>query len=116
MPALWQQLQRGYRENKNQTFTDPARKNDWKVFLLDVRQPHIPLATLARIKAPAFIMAGDRDVIRPEHMVAIYQHLPRAWLWIVPNSGHATLQEHADEFNRKTDAFFRAPSIPAPAR
>lgn len=112
-PALWQQLQRGYRENKQVVFTDPARKNDWKVFLLDVFQPHITLDALRRLSAPAFIIAGDHDVIRAQHTLTIYQALPRAWLWIVPDSGHATLLDHADEFNRKTDAFFRAKSIRA---
>ncbi|MBC6988354.1 alpha/beta fold hydrolase [Hymenobacter sp. BT491] len=116
MPELWQQMKRGYQEGKSQKFTDPTRKNDWKVFLLDWNQPHVPLSALGRIKAPAFIIAGDHDVIRPEHTVAIYQNLPRAWLWIVPNSGHATLREHAAAFNSKVDEFFRARSILAPAR
>jgi pimeloyl-ACP methyl ester carboxylesterase len=115
IPEVWQQMKRGYQEGRTQTFTDPNRRNDWKVFLLDWRQPHISLASLAKVKAPAFIIAGDRDVIRAEHTVAIYQNLPHAWLWIVPNSGHATLQEHADEFNQKVDEFFRAKSILAPA-
>lgn len=112
MPALWQQMRRGYQEGRGQTFTDPKRRNDWKVFLLDWNQPHVPLAALARIRVPVFIIAGDQDLIRPEHTVAIYQSLPRAWLWIVPNSGHATLLDHADEFNRKVDEFFRA-KVPA---
>ncbi|WP_232341572.1 alpha/beta fold hydrolase [Hymenobacter ginkgonis] len=114
-PALWRQQQRGYQENKAHPPTDPVRKNDWKVFLLDVFQPTIPLPVLRRVAAPAFIIAGDRDVITLEHTVAIYRHLRRAWLWIVPDSGHATLQEHADEFNRKADAFFRAKFISSAA-
>ena len=112
-PALWKQQQRSYQENKGTHFTDPTRKNDWKIFMLDVLQPNIPLARLRSIHAPAFIIAGDRDIITLEHTVAIYRHLPRAWLWIVPNSGHATLVEHAEEFNRKVDAFFQAKAIPA---
>ncbi|MFD1873311.1 alpha/beta fold hydrolase [Hymenobacter bucti] len=110
-PALWRQQQRAYQENKGKTLTDPKQQNDWKVFLLDVFQPHIPLPRLRQVAAPAFIIAGDRDLITLEHTVAIYRHLRRVWLWIVPDSGHATLQEHADEFNRKADAFFRAKSI-----
>ena len=97
-------------------FTDPKRRNDWKVFCLDVFQPNISLAALRGGRVPAFIIAGDRDVIRPEHTVAIYQNLPRAWLWIMPDSGHATLQEHADEFNQKVDAFFRAKTVQPSAR
>jgi pimeloyl-ACP methyl ester carboxylesterase len=110
-PALWTQQQRGYQENKNKIRTDPKQKNDWKVFTLDVFQPNIPLPRLRQVAAPAFIIAGDRDVITLEHTVAIYRHLRRAWLWIVPDSGHATLQEQADEFNRKADAFFQAKRI-----
>lgn len=116
IPALWKQQQRGYQQNKGTTFTDPTKKNDWKIFLLDVFQPTIPLAALRRVATPALIVAGDRDVIVAQHTVAIYQHLPHAWLWIVPNSGHATLQEHAAEFNRTCDEFFRAKAIPAPAK
>lgn len=110
-PALWRQQQRSYLENRGKIFTDPVKKNDWKIFLLDVFQPNLPLPTLRRVRAPAFIIAGDRDVITLEHTVAIYRHLRRAWLWVVPDSGHATLQEHADEFNRRADAFFRAKTI-----
>lgn len=113
---LWQQMRRGYQEGRGQTFTDAKRRNDWKVFLLDWSEPHVPLADLSRIKAPTFVIAGDRDVIRAEHTVAIYQSLPRAWLWIVPNSGHATLHEHADELNRKVEAFFRARTVLPPVR
>ncbi|WP_210518954.1 alpha/beta fold hydrolase [Hymenobacter terricola] len=116
LPGLWRQQQQGYQENRNPKFTDPKRKNDWKIFCLDVFQPNIPLAALHRIRVPAFIIAGDRDVIVPEHTVAIYRNLPHAWLWIVPSSGHATLQEHADEFNRKADEFFRAKTMRPPAR
>ncbi|NML64368.1 alpha/beta hydrolase [Hymenobacter sp. RP-2-7] len=112
-PALWQQQQRGYLENKNRVFTDPVKRNEWKVFKLDVFQPNVPLGALRRVRAPALVVAGDHDVITLAHTLAIYRHLPRAWLWIVPHSGHATLQEHAGEFNRQVDTFFRAPRIPA---
>lgn len=112
-PALWRQQQIDYQKNKNAILTDPKRRNDWKIFLLDVFQPNIPLPALRRIMAPALIVAGDRDVITLEHTVAIYRHLRRARLWIVPNSGHATLQEHAAEFNQQVEAFLAAKAIPA---
>lgn len=108
MPSLWKQQQKAYQENKDSVFTDTAKKNNWKVFKLDVFQPNIPLQALNAIRIPALIVAGDRDVIVPEHTVAIFRHIPKAQLWILPNSGHATLVDHADEFNRKTDEFFRS--------
>ena len=113
VPALWKQQQLYYQANKGKALPDPGQRNKWKVFKLDVLQPTIPLATLRQIAAPALIIAGDRDLITHAHTVAIYRNLRRSWLWIVPNSGHATLQEHADEFNRKVDEFFQASAIPA---
>lgn len=112
-PALWQQLQRGYAEGRGQTFSDPKRRNDWKVFCLDVFEPHISLAALRGIAAPALVVAGDRDVITPEHTVAIYRHLRRARLWVAPGCGHAVLQEKAAEFNRQVLDFLQAKAIPA---
>lgn len=108
IPSLWKQQQKAYLENKTKIFTDPKQKNDWKVFVLDVLQPTIPFRALTAIKVPALIVAGDRDVIVTEHTVAIARHIPKAWLWILPNSGHATLIDHADEFNRKTNEFFHS--------
>lgn len=39
------------------------------------------------IKAPAFIIIGDEDVVRPEHAVEMYRLLPHAKLAILPG-GH----------------------------
>ncbi|HEX3385531.1 MAG TPA: hypothetical protein VHS53_10100 [Mucilaginibacter sp.] len=39
----------------------------------------------------------------------IYQAIPKAYLWVVPNSGHPTLIEHANDFNKLVDEFFRKP-------
>ena len=111
VPSLWRQQQRDYQANKDSVFRNPTRRNDWKVFLLDVFQPNVPLAALSQLKAPAFIIAGDNDVIVAQHTVAIYQHIPRAWLWIVPSSSHATLLDHSEDFNRQADAFFQVKSI-----
>jgi pimeloyl-ACP methyl ester carboxylesterase len=95
--------------------TDPTKfkttkeKNDWKIFWLDWLQPNIPLSALQQIKCPSLIIGGDHDVIPVPHTVQIFQGIPKAYLWIVPNSGHPTLIEHAAEFNKKVDEFFSTP-------
>ncbi|NID13244.1 alpha/beta fold hydrolase [Fibrivirga algicola] len=107
VPSLWNQMHKGYLENKDKPRTGPKEKNDWKVFVLDVLHPNIPLQALQAIKSPSLIIAGDRDVIATEHTVAIAQNVPNSWLWIVPNCGHATLIDRAAEFNNKVSEFFR---------
>ena len=108
IPLSWKDMQKGYAEGRGKVLATAKEKNDWKVFMLDVLQPNIPMSALQVIRCPALIVAGDRDVIVTHHTVDIQQHIPGAQLWILPNSGHATLIEHADEFNRKTDEFFQA--------
>ena len=107
IPAVYHQMQNGYKQYKDSTFTDPIRKNDWKIFTLDVFQPMIEPEQLASIKCPALIIAGDRDVIVAEHTLSLFRHIPGSHLWIVPDSGHATLIEHATEFNEQVDKFFK---------
>ncbi|HMG09488.1 MAG TPA: alpha/beta hydrolase [Mucilaginibacter sp.] len=109
IPSYWKQEQIDYNAKKNTVFTTEKEKNDWKIFLLDWFQPNIKLSALKTIKCPSLIIAGDHDLIPTEHTVLISQNIPKAYLWIVPNSGHPTLIEHSDEFNKKVDAFFFQP-------
>ncbi len=105
-PSVWKQDNFYYNAFKNKNLASAEAKNDWKLFLLDWSQPNIPLTALHKIQCPSLIIGGDHDVIRIEHTELIYKNIPRAYLWIVPNSGHATLIEHKDEFNKIVDSFF----------
>ncbi len=105
-PSAWQDSETYYDSLKGQTPATTKEKNDWKLFLLDWQQPHITLQALQSIQCPVLIIAGDHDVISNEHTRLIAQHIPKSTLWIVPNSGHAVLKEHKDEFNKKVDSFF----------
>ncbi|HXB43899.1 MAG TPA: alpha/beta hydrolase [Puia sp.] len=102
---LWKDEKNTFDSTHTENFT-PEQKRQWKLFLLDWFQPNIKIQQLSAIRCPALIIGGDHDLIKVEHTKAIYQNIPRAKLWIVPNSGHATLIEHKDEFNRKVDEFF----------
>ncbi len=109
IPSLWKEEYTTYNSSKDKHLVTAAEKNDWKIFLLDWFQPNIPLSDLQKIKCPSLIIGGDHDVITIEHTTLIYQNIPRAYLWIVPNSGHGTLVEHKDEFNNIVDQFFSTP-------
>jgi pimeloyl-ACP methyl ester carboxylesterase len=108
-PGVWEKDKKHYDAHKNQVWQTEKEKNDWKLFLLDWNQPHIALSDLHAIKCPSLIICGDHDVISIQHTVQIFQNIPQAALWVVPSSGHATLTEHKDDFDRTVDDFFARP-------
>jgi pimeloyl-ACP methyl ester carboxylesterase len=110
IPSEWRNEQKKFESDKNKLRTTLKEKNDWKIFMLDWLQPNVPLEDLKGIKCPSLIICGDHDVITIEHTVGIYKNIPKAYLWVVPNSGHATLKEHGDEFDRLVDDFFKVKS------
>jgi pimeloyl-ACP methyl ester carboxylesterase len=108
-PGLWDDEKKEYNSGLHKTYSTPKEKNDRKLFLLDWNEPHITLAQLHTIQAPSLIICGDHDLISITHTVLIYQNIPHAQLWVVPNSGHGTLMEHTDDFNQQVDNFFTEP-------
>ena len=81
-------------------------KSDYKLSKLMCDLPNIPLEDLQKIAVPTMVIAGDHDMIRLNHTILIHDNIKRSFLWILPDSGHATLREYPDEFNQKVDNFF----------
>ena len=111
-PKIWMDEEKEFAQLKPLNKESAAERVKRKLFLLDWSQPHIPLSLLHNIKCPALIMCGDHDMIRTNHTRLIYKNIPRANLWIVENSGHATLFEHRRKFNSNIDEFFSNPFRP----
>ncbi len=89
----------------------PEAQRELKVTGMMLREPNIPLEALRSIKAPTLVLAGDHDVIRDEHTVAIYQHIPNSQLAIFPNSTHMVPYDDPALFNAAVDRFLRAPFV-----
>jgi pimeloyl-ACP methyl ester carboxylesterase len=87
----------------------PEVKNQYKLLNMMLLEPHITLEQLHAIKCPTLVIGGDQDVILPKHTLAIAEAIPNAYLWIVPNSGHATLIGHSKLFNETVADFFKKP-------
>lgn len=104
--GFWQNEKRQYDTSYNKKWKTRQEKNEWKLFLLDWNQPNLTLEQLHTIKCPSLIICGDHDLISIEHTALIYKNIPKAYLWVVPNSPHGTLRAYPDEFNRKVDGFF----------
>ncbi len=72
-------------------------------------QPNIPLESLHEIKAPVLVMAGDKDIIRIEHSLEIFENLPQAHLAILPGQTHWAPATHPNGFNALVEKFFDTP-------
>lgn len=69
-------------------------------------QPNISFDELKIISCPVLVMAGDHDIIKPEHTLKIFQAIPSAELCIFPDSNHGICQQHPDLFNETVLTFF----------
>ncbi len=108
-PSSWKSDQKRFLTTDVKSFKTTEDKNRWKLFLLDWLQPNITLESLHTIKCPSLIIGGDNDLINVQHTALIFQHIPQAYLWILPNSGHATLRQYSSLFNKQVDDFFSNP-------
>jgi pimeloyl-ACP methyl ester carboxylesterase len=84
-------------------------KNSFKLLRLLCEQPNIKASSLNSISCPTLVIGGDHDVIKEEHTFLIYKNIPKAYLWILPASGHSTPIIYAEDFNKVVERFFKNP-------
>ena len=93
-PWFWGFITKATFEGMPQPLKDAFLKEDpdtnalYKMYKRDVTRmrsfPDISEDLMKTIKAPAFIIIGDADVVQPEHAVEMYRLLPHAKLAILP--------------------------------
>ncbi len=71
--------------------------------------PNILFSDLSSIKIPVLIMAGDRDDMRPEHTLKLFQNIPKSQLCILPGTTHMGPWEKKDLFYKILYDFFDKP-------
>jgi pimeloyl-ACP methyl ester carboxylesterase len=74
-------------------------------------QPKISHLDLQKIKCPVLIIAGDKDIIREEHTVEIFQSIKNAHLCIMPGETHYTPASNPSYFNNIAAKFIAEPFI-----
>jgi pimeloyl-ACP methyl ester carboxylesterase len=99
---------------------------DWPRLLARIKDLDLwfegwPREDIAAIEAPALVIVGDSDVVRPEHAVDMFRllgggvpgdltGLPRARLAVLPGTTHVTLVERADWLASMVTEFLDAPT------
>lgn len=72
-------------------------------------QPTISEKDLSKIKSPVLIIAGNKDIIKEEHSVEMYQNISNAHLCILPGETHFTPASNPEVFNKIVDRFISEP-------
>ena len=90
------------------------RPEDWptlvaKVTRLGAEFPGWRPADIRSIQAPALVMIGDADIVRPEHAVELFRLLPHAQLAVLPGTDHGMRLDQPDWLLSMLTAFLDAP-------
>jgi pimeloyl-ACP methyl ester carboxylesterase len=75
-----------------------------------VTTPVVPVtfAALGEVRVPTLLLTGDADLYTPPAVLKLFkQHMPRAELVVVPDSGHAAHWENPAAFNDAVLRFLR---------
>ncbi len=82
-----------------------------KLNRLMIDYPNIPFSRLSEIKIPVLLMVGDRDIIKHQHTLRIFQNIPKSNLCILPGTTHSAGWEKPELFLSLMDNFFEKPFI-----
>ena len=72
-------------------------------------QPQISADDLGKIECPVLVMSCDRDIIREEHTLFIYQNIHKSNLCIFPGETHWMTKTNPELFNSTAAKFFSEP-------
>jgi pimeloyl-ACP methyl ester carboxylesterase len=89
----------------------PEGRRELKVTDMMLAEPNIDPKSLEAITAPTLVLAGDHDVIRDEHTLEIYHHIPNSQLVIFPGATHMIAFDDPATFNATVDRFFSKPFV-----
>jgi len=78
---------------------DPKKFNEQRLLNIMLTQPRIARKDLNKIGSRVLVIAGDKDVIKPEHTELIAKEIPNAELKIYSNATHMIPFENADQLN-----------------
>ncbi len=77
------------------------------LFKLMLEQPNIPLEALQYVEIPTLVIAGERDIFKPETFVNITNALPQAELMIMKGQEHDSYITNQDSLYPALMEFFR---------
>ena len=84
-------------EEKEQIFIRKIADRGNKLFRMMLSEPQIDPADLKKITVPTVVLAGEFDMIRPDHTRLIADSIPGAVLEIIPGEDHGSYIVDSDK-------------------
>ncbi|ROI01569.1 alpha/beta fold hydrolase [Chryseobacterium sp. G0240] len=84
----------------------PETFNERRLLKIMLTEPGISKRDLNKIKSPVLVIAGDKDVIKPDHTAFISKQIPNAEMKIYKDTTHMVPFEKPDELNADIQRFF----------
>lgn len=89
------------------------KSRDWNIEKIHMNlmkdEPNIKVTELSRIECPVLIMTSDDDIIKPGHILQIYDNIPKAQLFIMPGATHFMIRDEYELYNMMSNRFFANP-------
>ena len=76
-------------------------------------EPTLTSTDVARLRHPTLVLAGDDDMVRLDHTVALYEVLPAGRLCVVPGASHLVVLEQPQLVARLIAEFLQGAEPPA---
>lgn len=95
---VFKELNKQLKELKSDTTA--LAKNRTRLINMLLTEPKYSFDDLKAIQCPVLVMAGEKDVIKPEHTKQIAAHISKSTLLIVPKETHYYPAENAASFNK----------------
>lgn len=112
--ASWElEFGKNYRKLVDSMLTANDKSRDWKREKIHMElmknEPNIEFSELTKIKCPVLIITSDDDIIKPRHILQIYENIPNAQLFVMPGATHFMIRDEHELFNMMTNRFLKNP-------
>jgi pimeloyl-ACP methyl ester carboxylesterase len=111
-PSFYSEVKRE-RKHAEEMLVKHDLSQNWKVIqqrnLLMEFQPNITAGDLHKITCPVLVMSTDRDIIRQEHTLYIYQNIAKANLCILTCEDHYVTNNNPELFNSTVARYLTQP-------
>jgi len=72
-------------------------------------EPNITISDLSKINCPVLVITSDDDIIKPRHILQIYENIPNAQLFIMPGATHFMIRDEHELYNSMCNRFLSNP-------